>query len=117
MTPPAAFVEPHPPDFIQNIRVAFGEESQRWLERLHRDFHHFNILLSGRGWLVIAPKGVIGPAEYETGPLLMNPYNVIPEESWAICQRVLSSFWDMAEDGSGGESARAWTEIFIKSSV
>ena len=42
---------------------------------LHGDFHHFNILLSGRVWLVIDPKEVIGPAEYEVGPLLMNPYN------------------------------------------
>ncbi len=107
---------------------------------LHGDFHHFNILSSERGWLVIDPKGVDGPAEYEVGPLLINPYNVIPEEqeairrtqrriailsertgfdrqrlrAWAICHSVLSSFWDMAEDGSGGETARAWTEIFLK---
>jgi streptomycin 6-kinase len=107
---------------------------------LHGDFHHFNILSSGRGWLVIDPKGVAGPAEYEVGPLLLNPYNVIPEEqaairrtqrriailserlgfdrqrlrAWAICHSVLSSFWDMTEAGSGGETARAWTGIFIK---
>ena len=107
---------------------------------LHGDFHHFNILSSERGWLVIDPKGVTGPAEYEVGPLLFNPYNQVLEETeairrtqrriailserlgfdpvrlraWAICHSVLSSFWDMAEDGSGGESARAWTEIFIK---
>jgi streptomycin 6-kinase len=107
---------------------------------LHGDFHHFNILLSGRGWLVIDPKGVIGPAEYEVGPLLMNPYNVTLQESaairrterriailserlgfererlrsWAICHSVLSSFWDLAEDGTGGEFARACTEIFLK---
>ena len=107
---------------------------------LHGDFHHFNILLSERGWLVIDPKGVIGPAEYEVGPLLTNPNNFMPEETkavrrterrvaifserlgldpqrlraWVICHSVLSSFWDLAEDGSGGETARAWTEIFIK---
>jgi streptomycin 6-kinase len=123
------------------ISELFAE--QRPLVLLHGDFHHFNILLSGRGWLVIDPKGVIGPAEYEVGPLLMNPYNVILEESeairrterrmailserlgfdpqrlraWAICHSVLSSFWDMAEDGSGGESARGWTEIFIRTRV
>jgi streptomycin 6-kinase len=110
---------------------------------LHGDFHHFNILSSDRGWLVIDPKGVSGPAEYEVGPFLFNPYNVILEETeairrtqrriailserlgferermraWAICHSVLSSFWDMAEDGSGGESARAWTDIFISTKV
>ena len=92
---------------------------------------------------MIDPKGVIGPAEYEVGSLLMNPNNVMLEESeairrterriailserlgfdplrlraWAICHSVLSSFWDMAEDGSGGESARAWTEIFLNTKI
>ena len=110
---------------------------------LHGDFHHFNTLLSERGWLVIDPKGVAGPAEYEAGPLLTNPYNVMPEEpqaicrtqrriailserlgfdrqrlrAWAICHCVLSSFWDMAEDGSGGENARVWAEIMLKLKV
>jgi streptomycin 6-kinase len=123
------------------IAELFAEQRPQVL--LHGDFHHFNILLSGRGWLVIDPKGVIGPAEYEVGPLLMNPYNVMLKESeairrterriailserldfnpqrlraWAICHSVLSSFWDMAEDGSGGESARAWTEIFLKTRI
>jgi streptomycin 6-kinase len=123
------------------IKDLFAEECPPVL--LHGDFHHFNILLSGRGWLVIDPKGVIGPAEYEVGPLLINPYNTIPGEreairrterriailserlgfdpqrlrAWAICHSVLSSFWDVAEDGSGGESARAWTEIFLKTKI
>jgi len=123
------------------MRDLFAEQRPQVL--LHGDFHHFNILLSGRGWLVIDPKGVIGPAEYEVGPLLMNPYNVRLDETeairrterriailserlgfepqrlraWAVCHSVLSSFWDMAEDGSGGESARGWTEIFLKTRV
>ena len=119
----------------------FAEDRPQVL--LHGDFHHFNILCSERGWLVIDPKGVAGPEEYEVGPLLMNPNNVILEEkeairrtrrriailserlgfdpqrqrAWAICQSVLSLYWDLAEDGSGGEGARAWTEIFIKTKV
>jgi len=123
------------------IRDLFAEPRPQVL--LHGDFHHDNILRSGRGWLVIDPKGVFGPAEYEVGPLLINPYDVTLEEgeairrterriailserlgfepqrlrAWAICHSVLSSFWDMAEDGSGGESARGWTEIFLKTRV
>ncbi|MFH1523878.1 MAG: aminoglycoside phosphotransferase family protein [Chloroflexota bacterium] len=119
------------------IAELFAEDRPQVL--LHGDFHHFNILSSDRGWLVIDPKGVIGPAEYEVGPLLTNPYNVMLKEteairrtqrriailaehlgfdcqrmrSWSFCHSVLSSFWDMAEDGSGGESARIWAEIFI----
>ncbi|MCJ7433057.1 MAG: aminoglycoside phosphotransferase family protein [Anaerolineales bacterium] len=41
---------------------------------MHGDFHHYNILLSERGWAVIDPKGVIGPAGYEVGPFLLNPW-------------------------------------------
>ncbi len=123
------------------IRDLFAENRPQML--LHGDFHHFNILSSGRGWLVIDPKGVAGPAEYEVGPLLTNPNTQMPEETeairrtqrriailserlgfdpqrlraWAICHSVLSSYWGMAEDGSGGETARVWAEVFIKTRV
>ncbi len=123
------------------IRDLFAENRPQVL--LHGDFHHFNILSSGRGWLVIDPKGVAGPAEYEAGPLLTNPFNFMPGEAqairrtqrriailsehlgfeperlrlWAVCHSVLSSFWDLQPDGSGGEDARVWTEIFIKTKV
>jgi streptomycin 6-kinase len=43
---------------------------------LHGDLHHFNILSSKRGWLAIDPKGVVGPAAYEVGPFLINPWMV-----------------------------------------
>jgi len=123
------------------IRDLFTEDRPQVL--LHGDFHHFNILLSERGWLVIDPKGVAGPAEYEVGPLLMNPWSEMPDEPeailrtqrriailserlgfdrqrmwrWAVCHSLLSAWWDMAEDGSGGEYSRAWTEIFLKTRI
>ena len=49
----------------------FGEDYVPML--IHGDLHHYNILLSKDSWLAIDPKGVIGPAAYEVGPLLMNP--------------------------------------------
>jgi streptomycin 6-kinase len=107
---------------------------------LHGDFHHFNILSSERGWLIIDPKGVIGPAEYEVGPFLLNPWGEMLNEKeaiqrtrrritilaeqlgfdrqrllkWAICFSLLSAWWDTKEDGSGGEYSSAWTEILLK---
>jgi streptomycin 6-kinase len=110
---------------------------------LHGDFHHYNILSSERGWLVIDPKGVIGPAEYEVGPLLMNPMGDIPPEreaiqrtqhriailsemlgfdrqrlkAWAVCHSLLSAWWDTAEDGTGGEYSLARNKIFLKTQV
>jgi streptomycin 6-kinase len=123
------------------IRDLFAENRPQVL--LHGDFHHFNILSSERGWLVIDPKGVAGPAEYEAGPLLTNPNTFMPPEAeairrtqrriailsehlgfeperlrlWAICHSVLSSFWDLQPDGTGGEDAREWAEIIIKTKV
>jgi streptomycin 6-kinase len=123
------------------IRDLFDENRPQVL--LHGDFHHFNILSSECGWLVIDPKGVAGPAEYEAGPLLTNPFNFMPGEAeairrtqrriailserlgfdperlrlWAICHSVLSSFWDLQPDGTGGEDARQWAEIFIKTKI
>ena len=55
-----------------SVRDFFIENRQPVL--MHGDFHHFNILSSERGWLIIDPKGVIGPACYEVGPLLLNPW-------------------------------------------
>ncbi len=56
----------------QLVKDFFAENHKPVL--MHGDFHHSNILSSERGWLVIDPKGVIGPAGYEMGPLLMNPW-------------------------------------------
>jgi streptomycin 6-kinase len=90
---------------------------------MHGDFHHFNILSSERGWLVIDPKGVIGPAGYEVGPLLMNPWDellhlgeyrqmtqkridILHERlgferkrlrEWALAHAVLSAWWGIDE--------------------
>ena len=110
---------------------------------LHGDFHHFNILLSERGWLAIDPKGVIGPAEYEVGPLLMNPWRDflqrpdpvrlterrlailserlgMPRErlrDWGICHSVISAWWDLTEGGTGGEYSIGCAEVISKARV
>lgn len=40
---------------------------------LHGDLHHDNILSSGRGWLAIDPKGLIGDPHYEVANAFLNP--------------------------------------------
>jgi streptomycin 6-kinase len=110
---------------------------------LHGDFHHFNILSSGRGWLVIDPKGVIGPPEYEAGPLLINPwgdFRQMPEavriterriailserlgfprerlRDWGLCHAILSAWWDLAGDDTGGEYSIGCAEIIARAKV
>ena len=103
---------------------------------MHGDFHHFNILSSERGWLVIDPKGVIGPACYELGPFLMNPWgdllsgnhyrrltrrriDILHEHlgfererirEWGVAHAVLSAWWGI-EDNTGWEYSRAFAEM------
>jgi streptomycin 6-kinase len=103
---------------------------------MHGDFHHFNILSSERGWLVIDPKGVIGPACYELGPFLMNPWgdllsgnhyrrltrrriDILYEHlgfererirEWGVAHAVLSAWWGI-EDNTGWEYSLAFAEM------
>jgi len=118
------------------LRNALGHGAAVTL--LHGDFHHFNILLSERGWLAIDPKGVIGPVGYEIGPLMINPWNSLSDGvsfkaqtkrrmsilserlgweqetiiKWATAHAVLSTCWDMQEDGTGGEYSLWCAEMF-----
>jgi streptomycin 6-kinase len=103
---------------------------------MHGDFHHFNILSSERGWLIIDPKGVIGPAGYEVGPFLMNPWgdllsridyrgitkrriDILHERlgfererirEWGLAHAVLSAWWGI-EDNTGWEYSLAFAEM------
>jgi streptomycin 6-kinase len=103
---------------------------------MHGDFHHYNILSSERGWLIIDPKGVIGPACYEVGPLLMNPWGELIDKAgvqqitkrridilhehlgfererireWGLAHAVLSAWWGI-EDNTGWEYSLAIAEM------
>ncbi|MFO7584085.1 MAG: aminoglycoside phosphotransferase family protein [Anaerolineales bacterium] len=108
---------------------------------IHGDFHHFNVLSAARsecGWLVIDPKGVVGPVGYEVGPLLINPWDdllkadnplrmterrlaILSEHiglpaahlrDWGLCHCLLSAWWDLDEDDTGGEYTLACAEVF-----
>ena len=103
---------------------------------LHGDLHHSNVLLdSGRGWLAIDPKGVVGELEYEVGAALRNPYerpdvftkpaaiarrverferelhlNAGRMLAWAFAQAVLAAVWEV-EDGCAVRPDNAWLAL------
>jgi streptomycin 6-kinase len=103
---------------------------------MHGDFHHYNILSSERGWLIIDPKGVIGPAGYELGPLLMNPWGELTNRTdiqqitrrrieilhehlgfererireWGVAHAILSAWWGI-ESNTGWEYSMAVAEM------
>ena len=117
-----------------SVKDFFAENHKPVL--MHGDFHHSNILSSERGWLVIDPKGVIGPAAYEVGPLLMNPwrdlsngmnYSLMTERridilherlgfererirEWGLAHAILSAWWSI-EDNTGWEYALNFAEL------
>jgi streptomycin 6-kinase len=106
---------------------------------MHGDFHHFNILSSERGWLIIDPKGVIGPAGYEVGPFLINPWgdllssidypritkrriDILHEHlgfererirEWGLAHAILSAWWGI-EDNTGWDYALAFARMIAE---
>jgi streptomycin 6-kinase len=117
-----------------SVEVFFAENHRPVL--MHGDFHHYNILSSERGWLIIDAKGVIGPAGYEVGPFLINPWGELTNRNdiqnitkrridilhehlgfgrerireWGLAHAVLSAWWSI-EDNTGWEYAAAFAEM------
>jgi len=116
---------PFPKELFERVESflpeLFADED---VKLIHGDFHHFNILKSERGWLIIDPKGVIGPAGYEVGPLMINPWGSFSDGisfqiktkrridifrerlgwerekliRWSLAHSVLSAWWDFESD-------------------
>jgi streptomycin 6-kinase len=105
---------------------------------MHGDFHHFNILSSERGWLVIDPKGLIGPAGYEVGPFMINPWGSLSDGvsnrlllrrvdilhehlgwererilEWSLAHGILSAWWGI-EDNTGWDYALSFARMIAK---
>ncbi len=73
---------PFPRKILERVEASLPELfADTDVKLMHGDFHHYNILSSERGWLVIDPKGVIGPAGYEVGPLMINPWYSLSDRS------------------------------------
>jgi streptomycin 6-kinase len=108
-------------------RLLAGQREQR---PLHGDFHHENVLLSPRGWLVIDPRGVVGDPGYEAANWFYNPLEsdarYRPDRAlevaaalapaldrpaeilldWGAAHAALSAAWHL-EDGNTGEAEKS----------
>ncbi len=128
---------PLPADQVKRAERITAEllQSKEDAYLLHGDLHHMNILLAEGGkWTCIDPKGVIGEACFEVGPLLSNPLpgllqqpdleallsrrlNILAETltlesarmaAWSYVRSVLSAIWSV-EDGE--ESWSYWITL------
>jgi streptomycin 6-kinase len=116
-----------PTHLVTDAHALYAELSASQTNRrlLHGDLQHSNILFDHRrGWIAIDPKGVIGEAEFEVGPLLRNPIqmphlfnrpeivehrlHVVCADAglryerairWAFALAVLSVIWGVEDDG------------------
>jgi streptomycin 6-kinase len=114
----------------------FTEDEPLYL--IHGDCHHYNILSHGDEWRVIDPKGVIGAPEYEVAPFMLNPvYQPRPDIkretqrrldifserlgfdrqrlwAWTVAHSLLSAWWNLQEDGTGGEYNITCGEVLLE---
>ncbi len=132
---------PFPKKLLERVESFLPELfADKDVKLMHGDFHHYNILRSERGWLVIDPKGVIGPAGYEIGPLMINPRNSLSDWNnfqikaerrvsilserlswerekilnWATAHAVLSAWWsieDNMDEAYALQCAKIFSEI------
>jgi streptomycin 6-kinase len=129
---------PFPKEILERVESFLPELfSEDDVKLMHGDFHHYNILSSERGWLIIDPKGVIGPAGYEVGPFMINPWDGISDGGsfkvqaerrvgifserlgwerqkiirWSLAHAVLSAWWSI-EDGMEDEHSLQFAKIF-----
>lgn len=77
---------------------------------LHGDLHHDNILLHNGAWVVIDPKGVIGPAIFETFSFITDlekdtefvaeffGYNVQEIREWCFVRAIFSICWNLEDN-------------------
>jgi streptomycin 6-kinase len=134
-------IGPFPKKILERVESFLPELlAEKDVKLMHGDFHHFNILSSERGWLIIDPKGVIGPAGYEVGPFMINPWDGFLDGTsfkvqterrvsifserlgwerqkiihWSLAHAVLSAWWsieDNMEDTYARECARIFSEL------
>ena len=134
---------PLPQELVDLAENLFAEllPSQTARKVLHGDFHHYNILSSDGGWLVIDPKGLLAEPEYEVTSFLRNPFDLVERPNalrvterriailcerlgfdrkrvrqWAIAHAVLSAWWDVEFDGDSSRASGSLrcAEIFQK---
>ena len=94
-------------DLVPLARTLFTSMSFAETTLLHGDYHHFNVLRSGDGYVAIDPKPLVGEAEFDVAPFLWNPIGTrMP--TFEQTQRRISAF---AAAGLDPERIREWAIV------
>jgi streptomycin 6-kinase len=109
---PFRSIHDHVPRWLANAdafplaRELYARLEKRDDTLVHGDFHHHNVLSSGRGWLAIDPKPMLGEPEYDVASFLWNP---LP--SRLRLDRLEQRLAAFAAAGLDEERMRQWTVI------
>jgi streptomycin 6-kinase len=63
---------------VSTARTLFASLSFAETTLLHGDYHHYNVLRSGDGYVAIDPKPLVGEPEFDVPPFLWNPIGKVP---------------------------------------
>jgi streptomycin 6-kinase len=93
-------------ELVPVARRLFASMSFAETTLLHGDYHHYNVLRSGDGYVAIDPKPHVGEPEYDVAPFLWNPFGELP--TLERTQRRISAF---AAAGLDAERIRQWAIV------
>jgi streptomycin 6-kinase len=94
-------------ELVPVARRLFGSMSFSETTLLHGDYHHYNVLRSGDGYVAIDPKPHVGEPEFDVAPFLWNPIGELPP-TLERTQRRISAF---AAAGLDAERIRQWAIV------
>lgn len=94
-------------ELVPVARRVFGSMSFSETTLLHGDYHHYNVLRSGDGYIAIDPKPHVGEREFDVAPFLWNPIGELPP-TIERTQRRITAF---AEVGLDPERIRQWAIV------
>jgi len=73
---------------------------------IHGDFHHYNLVRHGDGWVVIDPKPMVGEPEFDVPTFLWNPKGDLPTKD--RIERWIAAF---ADAGLDANRIRQWAIV------
>lgn len=94
-------------ELVPVARSLFASMSFAETTLLHGDYHHYNVLRSGDGYVAIDPKPLVGEPEFDVPPFLWNPISAQP----ATVQQTERRISTFAAAGLDRERIREWAIV------
>ncbi|HUG06523.1 MAG TPA: aminoglycoside phosphotransferase family protein [Candidatus Limnocylindria bacterium] len=94
-------------ELVSLARTVFEATSFAETTLLHGDYHHYNVLRSGDGYVAIDPKPLVGEPEFDVPPFLWNPIGQLPPTAERTERRIAA----FAAAGLDPERIRRWAIV------